>query len=763
GNMRKWEMGKPDANGVFPLRGGFGYAEITAPEEEVMILEASGHGSVFVNGEPHSGDVYNFGIVKIPVLLHAGKNAFLFRAGRGQLKAHLTRPTAPVIFNTADATLPDVSGEAGKEYWAAAIVMNATDEPQQNLAIEAKVGSFTLLTHVPFLAPLTVYKAPFRLKNQEAITAPNVQLDLTIHHLNRLPATPATGLPSVEVSGPISKTTFSLLVRKPDQTHKETFKSSIDDSVQYFAVTPALPDPKIAPPGLILTLHGAGVEAAGQAPCYSRKPGFYVVAPTNRRSYGFDWEDWGRLDALEVLDHAEKEFATDPRRTFLTGHSMGGHGTWILGVTYPDRFAAIAPSAGWVSMFSYAGLRRAQQPTGASEYIQRAVAPSDTLSLLRNITPRGVYVLHGDKDDNVPVDQARTMRKELSAFHADFTYYERPGAGHWWGNECMDWPPLIEFLERHILPKPEDVRQVDFATASPGISAWCDWAGIEEQVKPLTLSKISAALSPDKKKLTAKTDNVARLAIKLQIWGGSLPETITVDGKPVDLTSARSSPPKLLRLNKTGSEWKIESGDVSAQKGPVRYGPFKEAFRNHVVFVYGTKGTPEENAWSLAKARFDSETFLYRGNGGIRIVPDVEFHPTAEPDGNVVLYGNATTVGCWKELVGEGPVHLERSKLRVGDAHYEGEDLGVICVRPRAGSKRGLVGIVGGTTVGGMMIATSLPYFSSGVEYPDIVVLSRKSLTTPRQGILLAGFFANDWGTKGADIFREPSPAAAQK
>jgi len=113
----------------------------------------------------------------------------------------------------------------------------------------------------------------------------------------------------------------------PKQTHRQTFKSSIDDSVQYFAVTPALPDPKIAPPGLILTLHGAGVEAAGQAPCYSRKPGFYVVAPTNRRSYGFDWEDWGRLDALEVLELAQKEFATDPRRTFSdrTFHGRSRH------------------------------------------------------------------------------------------------------------------------------------------------------------------------------------------------------------------------------------------------------------------------------------------------------------------------------------------------------------------------------------------------------------------------------------------------------
>lgn len=28
--------------------------------------------------------------------------------------------------------------------------------------------------------------------------------------------------------------------------------------------------------------------------------------PTNRRPYGFDWEDWGRMDALEVLEVAQK-------------------------------------------------------------------------------------------------------------------------------------------------------------------------------------------------------------------------------------------------------------------------------------------------------------------------------------------------------------------------------------------------------------------------------------------------------------------------
>ena len=59
----------------------------------------------------------------------------------------------------------------------------------------------------------------------------------------------------------------------------------------------------------------------------------------------------------------------------------------------------------------------------------RAGNPSDTLALERNLAGLGVYVLHGDADDNVPVAQARTMRGRLGAFHPDFVYYERPGAG----------------------------------------------------------------------------------------------------------------------------------------------------------------------------------------------------------------------------------------------------------------------------------------------------------------------------------------------
>ena len=143
------------------LRGGFAYGEINVPKDEVMILEASGHSSVFVNGEPRAGDVYSFGTVKIPVFLKAGKNSFLFRGGRGGLKASLTRRTGPLQFNMADVTLPDITAEAGKEYWAAAIVMNATPEVQKDLVIEARLGdSEPVRSTIAFLAPLEFQQGP---------------------------------------------------------------------------------------------------------------------------------------------------------------------------------------------------------------------------------------------------------------------------------------------------------------------------------------------------------------------------------------------------------------------------------------------------------------------------------------------------------------------------------------------------------------------------------------------------------------------------
>ena len=38
---------------------------------------------------------------------------------------------------------------------------------------------------------------------------------------------------------------------------------------------------------------------------------------------------------------------TDPKRTYLTGLSMGGFGSWGLAAKHPDKFAAVVPVCGF--------------------------------------------------------------------------------------------------------------------------------------------------------------------------------------------------------------------------------------------------------------------------------------------------------------------------------------------------------------------------------------------------------------------------------
>lgn len=52
-------------------------------------------------------------------------------------------------------------------------------------------------------------------------------------------------------------------------------------------------------------------------------------------------------DLLAMLDHVSTTYAVDTRRTYLSGLSYGGFGTWFMASKHPHRFAAIAPVVGW--------------------------------------------------------------------------------------------------------------------------------------------------------------------------------------------------------------------------------------------------------------------------------------------------------------------------------------------------------------------------------------------------------------------------------
>ena len=109
------------------------------------------------------------------------------------------------------------------------------------------------------------------------------------------------------------------------------------------------------------------------------------------------------LDVMNVLGLVRKEFNVDPNRIYLLGHSMGGGGTWYLGIKHPELWAAIAPAA--PAIFS---------------------SPDDLVKIKN--TP--VIVVQGDDDRAVKVETTRQWVEKMKSLGMKYEYIEVPGGDH---------------------------------------------------------------------------------------------------------------------------------------------------------------------------------------------------------------------------------------------------------------------------------------------------------------------------------------------
>ncbi|MEQ9288369.1 MAG: alpha/beta hydrolase [Cyclobacteriaceae bacterium] len=745
------------------LRSGYLYLEYNSPEESIVLFEASGHTNILINGLPREGDHYDFGWNLIPVKLKKGKNEFVLAGGRfPKMRARLLKANNPIQFTRRDLTVPDLLAEENEPLWAAIRVMNTTEDWFEGGSISCQVGQEELDFDIPGISPMTVRKVPFTVP-----TDPRLTEEDQVKSIVKLK----------DKKGKVLHTdSINLKIKSKFKHHKNTFISNIDGSVQYYSVAPSL-DQESDNQAMFLSVHGASVEAVNQANAYKQKDWGHLVAPTNRRPFGFAWEDWGRLDALEVLDHSEKLFGTDPQHTYLTGHSMGGHGTWYLGATYPDRFAAIAPCAGYPDLLEYRqsfvrrmmdrpeedfarfGMSKSEfleKAEGKSyesevdakmdEMIRRAGNPSRTLKLKRNYLHHGVYVLHGEKDTVVPTFLARDMRETLGKFHPDFAYYEYPDGTHWYGNHSVDWPPIFNFFQERSIKPTEEIKKVEFSTASPGVSAGSHFVKILQQEKPFEVSTFEFERAKEGAH-SIKTENAQCLEIDLDKMSVNS-DTIVVDEQEILLSDGNGS----LYLKKEGATWKLASAPAKAEKGPHRNGGFKDAFRNKVVLVYASKGSKEENEWYYNRAQFDAEKFWYRANGNVEIVKDTRFSLSKYPDRNIILYGNKDNNAAWNTLLKNCPVQFSDDKLKVGNRIFAGEQWGGYFVYPRHDSEVASIGVVTATGAGGMKGAYANDYLVNGTTFPDVIIFDDTMMKNGVPGVKCTGFFGNDWSVEQGDF-----------
>jgi predicted peptidase len=213
------------------------------------------------------------------------------------------------------------------------------------------------------------------------------------------------------------------------------FKNTDGPEVKYLLFLPQGYQPKAAKRWpLILFLHGSGergtnvwkVATHGPPKNVTAHPDFpfIVVSPQCR-----DGQTWSNDTLLALLDEITRNHRVDRSRIYLTGLSMGGYGTWSLGLTYPEKFAAIAPICGGGDLISVLLSSREKGPA-------------------LNSLP--VWAFHGAKDPVVPVEESQRMvdaLKKAGAKEVKLTIY--PNAQHDSWTQTYNDPELYEWFLAH--------------------------------------------------------------------------------------------------------------------------------------------------------------------------------------------------------------------------------------------------------------------------------------------------------------------------
>ncbi len=718
------------------------YGEFYSAKKARALIMARGIGSFMLNGERYIGDSYHRIKFMVPVILKSGKNRVIFKDidfEEHNFQFKVVPVDKSILIIKDDITKPDFVVDGPEEYWFGIPVMNTTAERLYNIEIIIKGDAVDSVGRtIKVLEPLSLIKLPIKVRWNRNV----VKTDTT------------TLLITTKMGNSIINDTLKIAIKKVEDIQIRTFLSKLDNSCQYYALRVPKGYNKDSTYALIMACHGAGVKAENLVKSYTQKDWAFLVAPTNRRKFGFDWQDWGMLDFLEVLEDVKEYFRIDTNRIYLTGHSMGGHGVWHIGFARPDLFAALAPSAGWTSFQLYVPwfLQKAEifaEPE-LLKFRDMSLRQDNPLLFLENAYNLPIYILQGGADNNVPPIQARFFNKYLNDFHNNFIYREIEGKGHWWdidstpGVDCVNLKEMMEFLKSKVRnPYP---KKIIFKTADIDYSNSAYWIRVDELERIYQVARARVEIK-ERNFIQANLSNIRRITLFLNNRIVS-PGTVTfeINGQMIKYNYQHSC--KVSFINKSGKFSIARRKKKGLYKKSGLYGPIKKAYFSPFILIYGTSGDSSSTRQNLAQARYQSYLWWYRANGFAEIIPDTEVTDKIIKNYNLILFGNPETNFILKWLNYRLPIHMGEKYVVVDNQKLEYEDVVFVEVYPNPLNPEHLIVVYSPISKTAEKIMGLFSPFYSGAGLPDYIVYDSSVLKYGWAGIKALGFFDQNWKFK---------------
>ena len=127
---------------------------------------------------------------------------------------------------------------------------------------------------------------------------------------------------------------------------------------------------------------------------------FIIASPQCPNDKYWSSEDWFDPLYTKIIT----EYRINTNKVYLTGISMGGYGTYIVAMDYPDKFAAILPLCG-----------------GCND--------SDTLRIC-NLKDIPIWAFHGTSDDQISISETERIANALNKCNGKMKFTRLKGEGH---------------------------------------------------------------------------------------------------------------------------------------------------------------------------------------------------------------------------------------------------------------------------------------------------------------------------------------------
>lgn len=485
------------------------------------------------------------------------------------------------------------------------------------------------------------------------------------------------------------------------------YRSVVDGTAQpYHLSIPASYDPA-KPTPLYVYLHGRSphdpdlghtwVGGSDQPSTGGRNNNSYIrVEAFGRGNNSFRFA--GETDVFEAIASVRRRYNIDPDRILLAGFSMGGAGSWQIGLRAADNFCGLEIDAGVIgSRTRMDGLTPVQKATTASYGIM-----VDHALNVANIPLVG-YAGENDAQLAASISIREQLGREGYTIEktGDYRYTGRdinalflanPGQGH--SHATGDTARQIDeftaenFARGRVVP--DHIRFVTYTTRY-NRSHWITVDGLERHFERAT---VDAQRDAAKTSFTIATKNISRLVLT----DAAAARKISIDGDTLAVQPA----PTLLFVRRDG-RWQAGGADAGGlRKRHNLQGPVNDAFFDAFLCVTPTGQAFNAVAADRARQEHDrfAKMFAREFCGEARTKDDAAITDADIASNNLVLFGDPGSNRVLARIADRLPIRWTRDAIRVGNKTYSASEHVPVLIYPNPLNPERYVVINAGLVVG---------------------------------------------------------------